>query len=192
MLGMACHLAAVYGSQWQSVSLHAHKVCPFSEGCMYWVASNIECVLVFLTAQPHVGPLMTSVGNGSGPHSIPLNANLGVECPFSGVPNPVHRWYQNGRVVQSEPVDYGSGDSNIVVQDSFAIESGVYQCHVSNQHGVDITTTVLCAHSEYILYIIIGKWEWAHQLCMLVTEFFWISFYMCSWIFCHSAHAHDF
>lgn len=111
----------------------------------------------FLTAQPHVDPLMTSVGNGSGPHSIPLNDNLGVECQFSGVPNPVHKWYQNGRVVQSEAVDYGSGmaeGSYVVVQESFATKSGVYQCHVSNQHGVDISTTVLCAHSEYTLCLI--------------------------------------
>lgn len=112
------------------------------------------------TAQPKVESLMTSVGNGSGPHSVLLNAPLEMECEFSGIPTPVHTWYQNGSVVQSKVLDHevetGSGmsnNTNMVIQESFAPKPGVYQCHVSNQHGVDISSTVVCAHSEYTLYV---------------------------------------
>ena len=128
-------------------------------GSMYnFVApQNLVCSC-FLTAPPRVDPLMTSVGNGSGPHSIPLNGTLGMECTFSGVPNPVHKWYQNGRVVQSEAVDDGS-TSGMAVGPYMVIQAtkpGVHQCHVSNQHGVEISTTVLCAHSEYTLCLIVS------------------------------------
>lgn len=112
----------------------------------------------FSTARPKVECLVTSVGNGSGPHSILLNATLAVECEFSGIPSPIHMWYQNGNVIKSKVVDGEmesssgtSNNSNVVIQESFPPTSGVYQCHVSNEHGVDISSTVVCTHSEYAL-----------------------------------------
>ena len=43
-----------------------------------------------------------------------------------------------------------SGGSGLAVQGASAPESGVYQCHVANQHGVDISSTVLCVQGEFV------------------------------------------
>ena len=123
-----------------------------------YISTHVQCLPSPYAVRPRVHSLLTSVGNGSGPHAIPPAATLGMECKFGGVPNPVQTWYRNGEVmpegVQSVvggEVTSGagsSGGSGLAVQGASAPESGVYQCHVANQHGVDISSTVLCVQGE--------------------------------------------
>ena len=108
-------------------------------------------------ARPHVNPLSTDIGNGSGPHSIHhTTTNLGIECSFGGVPSPVQTWYHDGTAVISEEEEEGvssGGESEGESESSRRLEllqpvSGVYQCHVSSQYGVAISSAVFCAQSE--------------------------------------------
>ena len=126
--------------------------------CVHRLWYCFVCVSVTLsvslsTARPHVDPLLTNVGNGSGPHSIPHTNDLGIECSFGGVPTPFQRWYQDGTVISSEEgVASGSGGEAGSETRALQLEpvSGVYQCHVSSQHGTAITTTVLCVQSKFL------------------------------------------
>ena len=105
--------------------------------------------------------LATTIGNGTGPHSIPYTTNLAVECSFGGVPLPSQRWYRDGTIISSEGgVELGSGErkgsTELVLQEPV---SGVYQCHVGNQYGSVISTTAICVHSQ----------SWGlHVLCVCV------------------------
>ena len=125
---------------------------------MHLNTSLSHCVY---TAHPHVNHLVTTIGNGTGPHSIPYTTNLAVECSFGGVPLPSQRWYRDGTVISSEGgVELGSGErkgsTELVLQEPV---SGVYQCHVGNQYGSVISTTAICVHSQ----------SWGlHVLCVCV------------------------
>jgi hypothetical protein len=101
------------------------------------------------TAHAHVNPLVTTIGNGTGPHSIPYTTNLAVECSFGGVPILSQRWYRDGTIISLEGgVELGSGErkgsTELVLQEPV---SGVYQCHVGNQYGSLISTTAICVHN---------------------------------------------
>ena len=98
---------------------------------------------------------MTNVSNRSGPSTIPPASSLGIKCDYSGVPKPVNRWYWNGNLIDDnelivESVINSRGGSYMYESTWGASmpQSGVYQCHVTNQYGVAISSTVLCAQSE--------------------------------------------
>ena len=102
---------------------------------------------------------MTSVGNGSGPSTIPPASELEIKCAYGGAPKPVNRWYWNGSVIGGddelvvEAVDNSSGGSYVATWHVSVPQSGVYQCHVTNQYGVAISTTVLCAQGEHSMMV---------------------------------------
>ena len=111
--------------------------------------SHLICVvltLIFSPARPHIQTLRTSVGTGAGPHAILPGADLELDCEFSGVPEPVLRWYWNGEVMEEER-ESGNRSGLVILEGSRPL-SGVYQCHLANQYGVSISSTVLCLQSE--------------------------------------------
>ena len=131
---------------------------------------------IFPAAYPHIDLLMTNVSSRSGPSTISPASSLGIKCDYSGVPKPISRWYRNGNLIDDnelivESVINSRGGSSMYESTWGASmpQSGVYQCLVTNQYGVAISSTVLCAQSECTCVTL-----WCLLLKLFVHVLYWV------------------
>ena len=72
--------------------------------------------------------------------SAALNTSTAITCLYSGIPEPVVRWYRNGTELLEDKrltIHPVVGKSTVTINNLMKKDSGIYTCFVSNENGTE-------------------------------------------------------
>ena len=98
--------------------------------------------------------MVPNVTDFQGQYTVNLTQSVTLRCPATGYPPPTVNWTKDGMSISETDLDLSKYDidetaGTLKIFDTRYIDSGTYECTVSNLAGVQVKQIVLTVNGKF-------------------------------------------